>query len=359
MFNEKSISPVVATALLLVLAVIVTVSFQDWLNTYQSAINTDAEQKSQIDSQIRVDGIMGNDLYIYSGTNATLNTLKVNDNKGNEVCNIVLSNGTNNIQNGLAGHWKLDNNSDIGENSTRAVDLSGNNNHAKIVDAVYNDSGKIDGAYSFHNETYNYILINDSPSLRVNNFTLSFWIYKKEEPLISVYLSKQYGSSTGNSFALYEKTGTYRFYGYAGGTTVGEYDSGYPIPFNTWTHLSATYNSSHLIMYANGTQVGVTGMNGLVDYDNAPILIGADDDSGSENYEFFPHALIDDVRIYNRTLGDSEITQLYNYRGSNKKTLNSGTNTLDLSDCSLAPGQAYNVVGFTDSQKVDMKVIAR
>ena len=50
--NKKAIGPVVATALLLVVAVVALVSFQGWYQTYQSDILSKTEGKSNIDSSI-------------------------------------------------------------------------------------------------------------------------------------------------------------------------------------------------------------------------------------------------------------------------------------------------------------------
>jgi len=54
-FNKKGISPVVATALLLVVAVVAVVGFQTWFNTYQSGLNVKVEQQSQSGSSITVE----------------------------------------------------------------------------------------------------------------------------------------------------------------------------------------------------------------------------------------------------------------------------------------------------------------
>ena len=45
-FNKKAISPVVATALLLVVAVVAVVGFQTWFNTYQTGLTGKAESQS-------------------------------------------------------------------------------------------------------------------------------------------------------------------------------------------------------------------------------------------------------------------------------------------------------------------------
>ena len=45
--NKKVISPVVATALLLVVAVMAVVGFSGWFSSFQSGINSDVEQNSR------------------------------------------------------------------------------------------------------------------------------------------------------------------------------------------------------------------------------------------------------------------------------------------------------------------------
>ena len=50
--SKKAISPVVATALLLVVAVVAVVGFQNWFGTYQSGITGQAEEQSGSDVQV-------------------------------------------------------------------------------------------------------------------------------------------------------------------------------------------------------------------------------------------------------------------------------------------------------------------
>lgn len=63
-FNKKAISPVVATALLLVVAVVAVVGFQTWFNTYQSGQFTKVEQQSNTGSAISVEMLQNDTVYI-------------------------------------------------------------------------------------------------------------------------------------------------------------------------------------------------------------------------------------------------------------------------------------------------------
>ncbi len=80
--NKKAISPVVATALLLVVAVVAVVGFQSWFTTYQSGINTKVEQQSNAGSVLtieRLESSANGTLYLKNaGTeNVTVSSFKV------------------------------------------------------------------------------------------------------------------------------------------------------------------------------------------------------------------------------------------------------------------------------------------
>lgn len=90
-FNKKAISPVVATALLLVVAVVAVVGFQTWFNTYQSGLNVKVEQQSASGSALTIERLeaSGNaTIYIKNADIAndiTVSSWKVTS-SGTEVC---------------------------------------------------------------------------------------------------------------------------------------------------------------------------------------------------------------------------------------------------------------------------------
>jgi len=99
---KKTISPVVATALLLVVAVVAVVSFQTWFGSYSSGIFSEVEIKSNSASQdgmLAIETLIGNTLYVKNGVvdNLTIQNLKI----GSIECNLTnqenLSLGMNEI----------------------------------------------------------------------------------------------------------------------------------------------------------------------------------------------------------------------------------------------------------------------
>jgi hypothetical protein len=95
---------------------------------------------------------------------------------------------------------------------------------------------------------------------------------------------------------------------------IGRTYSGSLAP-NTWYHLVGVYNggttADSIKLYLNGVRVD-DGTDSRGTFDSipnttAPFVIGATD---PPNYYFA--GKIDDVRVYNRTLSDAEVKQLYN-----------------------------------------------
>ena len=78
-----------------------------------------------------------------------------------------------------------------------------------------------------------------------------------------------------------------------------------PLPINTWTHLTVTYNGSTLTLYRNGVAVANSNVSATLSPTTLSLQIG-----GSQFGEYFK-GLIDEVRIYNRALTATEIQATY------------------------------------------------
>lgn len=83
---KKTISPVVATALLLVVGVVSVVGFQNWFNLFSSDLFTDIETKSNSRGNIQIENVIGSILYLKNSDteNITVTSIKMNNN----TCNI-------------------------------------------------------------------------------------------------------------------------------------------------------------------------------------------------------------------------------------------------------------------------------
>ncbi len=73
-------------------------------------------------------------------------------------------------------------------------------------------------------------------------------------------------------------------------------------PVNAWTHVALTYDGTTQRLYVNGTQVATRATTGTIQATDNPLWIGGNNPYG----EYFT-GLIDDVRIYNRALTQTDI----------------------------------------------------
>ena len=81
MLNKKGISPVVVTALLLVVAVVAVVGFQTFFNTYSTGLFSRVETQSETSGVTQIDTIVGGELYFKNGFDEIeISSVKVNGN---------------------------------------------------------------------------------------------------------------------------------------------------------------------------------------------------------------------------------------------------------------------------------------
>lgn len=365
MIQKKCISPVVATALLLVVAVTAVVGFQSWFQNFESNILANTQKQSLTDSNLKIEKVIGNTLYLKSSGTDTISLLKIINKDGNEMCEFS---GSTNISNeGLVGWWTFD--EIINDSGTLILpDYSGLGNEGILYDAnITNSDGntppqlvksKLGNALEFDGID-DYVDINNSISFTFTpyeNFSIIIFYedskLKPDGEIISKF--------TGGSGLGYEIGGT-------GSIFAKHFYFGHNWPNDK---LAGTFNNSNkysnLIMVYDGTN----NINAFKIYDNMQLKniksFGNDSislqttNTGNLNfgrrvagYSFF-QGQIDEIRIYNRTLSENEIKQLYYY--SIQSTLG-GINQIDISSCNLQKGQEYNILTFTQNSKAESTII--
>ncbi len=204
----------------------------------------------------------------------------------------------------------LNNNSAIGENSTKAVDISKYGNDGTLENGVsWTSSGRFGSALDFDG-TDDYVEVADSDSLDLTELTLEAWIYWNKVGEWQTIFSKGADGDENYELLLGNAEELHSAYIDTGGSrdahtyTVPGLDSG------SWLHLT-------FIRYYDGTDwIGEVYLNGdLKDsytYTNGEpaaktrwLGIGGGDDSRYFN------GLIDEARIYNRSLSSEEIKMHY------------------------------------------------
>jgi len=191
-----------------------------------------------------------------------------------------------------------------GTGSTVA-DASGNNNIGSINGAAWTTQGRFGNALYFDGIN-DWMTVNDSNSLDLTTgMTLEAWVNPTSSAASwTTVLMKEQAST--QAYALFADTTSARPYIYfntatdsSGSKSVGGTSA---LPINTWSHLAATYDNTTLRLYVNGVQVGSQSFTGSIMNSAAALRIGGNSVWG----EYF-QGRIDELRIYNRALTQSEI----------------------------------------------------
>jgi hypothetical protein len=194
-------------------------------------------------------------------------------------------------------------------------DLSGMGNNGVISGAAWTTAGRYGKALSFDGVS-NWITVNESASLDltagmtieawINPASLSGWqsVLYKERP------DPENPDEDGLAWALYSSDSTAPPAAYAaiaGASNPWTHATGSSmLSLNTWTHLAATFDGSSLRLYVNGALARTLPLPGRLAVSPAPLRIGGNAPSIPYGGQFFK-GLIDEVRIYNRSLSLADI----------------------------------------------------
>lgn len=220
-----------------------------------------------------------------------------------------------NLQKGLVGHWTMDS-VDVDNGVVR--DLSGYDHHAEVRGSpTFGDSGIVNGGATFVEADGDYLPIRDK-------------FYTEVESVPEITVSAWYkGTNNGDYIMQYDRSEVFRATNdvwvthsdVSGGTS----DMGYNAPTDgNWHHLVFWYDSdasgTRKRMYIdnsvdtelsdphNGTGLG----SGLDTYGAIASFGESRSFDGDEDPRL--DGQLDDVRMYERALTESEINQLYQMR---------------------------------------------
>jgi prepilin-type N-terminal cleavage/methylation domain-containing protein len=163
-------------------------------------------------------------------------------------------------------------------------------------------SGKVCRAGVFTRvDSYNggYLDMGDPSALDPNTrpWTVTAWVYWDGSSGENIIYNKEnlYEARVASGYVRY----AWRPHWYWDG------GSSFPISVNTWTHVATTYDGSEQVLFKDGIQVfrrDETG--GAIGSNSSKLLIGARGHTSPRN---FFGGMIDEVRIYDRALSQSEI----------------------------------------------------
>jgi hypothetical protein len=211
------------------------------------------------------------------------------------------------LNDGLVGHWKLDENS-----GTAAADSSSNNNNGTLVGGPTWVSGVNGSALHFDGSgaagtASNTVNAGNNSSLNgIIDYTLSFWV--KFDP---GYVgnggewANLVGKTEGYAFTymLYvNEDGHIRAHHTQSNGMYALVDSSTVLPTGEWVHVAQVADGSHLRMYING----VEDVNSVAYDGTAWSMPNANTYIGQDTRESTLKGTIDEVRIYNRGIEEDE-----------------------------------------------------
>ena len=211
------------------------------------------------------------------------------------------------LQQGLVGHWTFDGPTISG---TTVKDVSGNSNNGTLVNGPTTIAGVLGQALSF-NGTSQYVNVPSTASFDVSSLTLAGWVKLSSntdgeiiEWDIPGYERWAIRSDRGGSGYFNFVTNT------SGGFNVLNSITTTASSVGKWIYVVGTFDGQFSRIYINGALQNTYNYGGPVTLDNGngyPLGIGTDPINGGP----YLSGSIDDVRIYNRALPASQITQLY------------------------------------------------
>jgi hypothetical protein len=211
-----------------------------------------------------------------------------------------------NLAAGLVGLWHFDEGSWTTNQADDIKDASGFANHGTPKNGVFiTEEGVIGNGGGFDGQN-DYIVIPSAAIHELGHFSANVW-------------AKSTGATGTNQMIVGKRTDSSHFWamGYLGSGNIyftlgglsgtSNYNPGYTFTDSAWRHYVFIFNETHLITYVNGAHLntrkpGGTPPNAINDH----LYIGS---YSSTSYRW--QGTIDEVAIWNRTLGKEEIRSLY------------------------------------------------
>jgi hypothetical protein len=207
--------------------------------------------------------------------------------------------------NGLVGYWPLNGN---------ANDASNNGNNGIVNGATHTNDrfGVSDQSYYFSGAD-DIVIPADTLYTPTKGLTLCAWVNPSTKDYAHYIISRGHDAQPGwycLDYDMYQET-TFTFafqlnFNQGSGLHI-RLKSNCPVPLNTWSFITGTYDGATMKIYVDGViKNSLPTTDSIIEF-SPNINIGS-----HVSGMYFVKGKIDDVRIYNRALNQSEITALYN-----------------------------------------------
>jgi len=204
------------------------------------------------------------------------------------------------LDNGLVGWWRAEDSvSDSSSNSNTGT-LNGG---ATYSSGMFGRTFSLDGAGDY---------VSTSNLINLSSFSASFWVKPSSLNNCSVILSNGFNDSIGYYAGWQIREGcsissriTFCI-GSESSLCAGTASPGM-VQVGAWSHVAVVYNSTTALVYLNGVlNYSGTKSNQYITNNVLPMVIGSNV-NGDNGF----NGSIDEVMVFNRTLGASEVASLY------------------------------------------------
>jgi hypothetical protein len=150
-------------------------------------------------------------------------------------------------------------------------------------------------------------LVPGDPVFDVQEHTLEVWARIYSHPYEQVIVGSRAGDARWDAFSLWSR-GQRLCSSISDGTTnIQLLGTGDPLPLGELLHLAVTYDGEYLRTFVNGVQKDSLAWSGVLGpASGSPVTIGVDWDP-TENFHDPFFGWLDEVRIWSRALGSSEL----------------------------------------------------
>lgn len=258
---------------------------------------------------------------------------------GVDVNEYILSSGFVKPQNnlGLVGYWSFNE-----ATSTQATDFSGNGNHGSLLTFAdpatavsgWTQNGKRGPALQFDGASDEVTTADINATEGVQAMTISVWI--KADTLVNfANIVTKFNTTNGWTFQTGGSgaggSNDMVFYPDTGGSGDGVFTNADSHVAGVWEHWVMRFDGTvvddldSIDFFKDGTEITTESQTAAIgnttDSNTALVSIGGDNTIGGPDNEF--DGAIDEVRVYNRALSDSEIRALYGTGGGAVRVSNS------------------------------------
>ncbi len=225
---------------------------------------------------------------------------------------------------------------DTKHNSTNwTYDFSGEDNHGWINGSSWNKTGGINGSGAYDFDGSNDYIDCGTSNLPTGNSsrTIMFWMKPRAMGGYDTWFS--YG--TTNTYKMFSITGgpagTFQTLGIERwGATAFQWKSN--VTLDVWTHVAITLdNGKDVVMYLNGTKdknVTYDAFNTAISATVSCVIGSRIDDHGGD-----ADGLIDEVRVFNRSLSASQIYAIYSDQKDQFTLVSDETSAEDVVKCQI------------------------